>query len=271
MNHRAKKSLGQNFLVDQNYQQKIIDALELQPEDRLLEIGPGTGALTHHLVGNVKHLTAIELDDALFASLQRQYGQRADVSLIHQDVLTEDLSAFASHKVVGNIPYNITSPLIFKLLERENRPISMVLMVQKEVADRIVAPAGEKDYGALTIGIQSVAGTERLFNVPRGAFRPVPNVDSAVVRIVPRNPPNLTPRQEDDLRELTRSAFSWRRKQLQNILRNADGYGLDAEQLAAVENILNTPMTKRPEQLTPDAFVQLSKLLRERGFPSTSS
>jgi 16S rRNA (adenine1518-N6/adenine1519-N6)-dimethyltransferase len=266
---RAKKSLGQNFLVDPNYQRKIIEALHLGPQDTVIEIGPGTGALTDHIVGSVAHFIAIELDDQLAAALQRKYGGREDFTLIHQDVMEVDLGDVADTKVVGNIPYNITSPLIFRLLERDVRPRELVLMVQKEVADRIVSPAGASDYGALTVGIQSVADVERLFVVPRGAFRPVPNVDSAVVRIVPHRPPALSASEELDLRSLTRAAFSWRRKQLQNILRNADGFGLSPDDVQRIEQRTGLRMTDRPEQVSPARFIELSRVLRALGFPTS--
>lgn len=265
---RAKKSLGQNFLVDPNYQRKIVDALDLRPDDAVLEIGPGTGALTHHIVGTVRNVTAIELDDQLAENLTKQYRGRADFELIHQDVMTVDLSPYRDRKVIGNIPYNITSPLIFKLLERDHRPRQMVLMVQKEVADRIVSPPGSGDYGALTVGVQSVASAERILVVPSGAFRPSPKVDSAVVRIVPHDPPALSLQEESDLRTLTRAAFSWRRKQLQNILRNAHGFGLTAEQLQMVGTRAKLTMTNRPEQLTPLQFIDLMRALRALGYPS---
>jgi 16S rRNA (adenine1518-N6/adenine1519-N6)-dimethyltransferase len=266
---RAKKSLGQNFLVDPNYQRKIIEALKLEPHDSVIEIGPGTGALTDHIVGSVAHFTAIELDDQLAAALQRKYGTRDDFTLIHRDVMETDLGDVANTKVVGNIPYNITSPLIFRLLERDVRPRELVLMVQKEVADRIVSPAGQGDYGALTVGIQSVANVERLFVVPRGAFRPAPNVDSAVVRIVPQQPPALSASEELDLRSLTRAAFSWRRKQLQNILRNAEGYGLSPDDVQHIEERTGLRMTDRPEQVSPARFIELSRELRALGFPTS--
>lgn len=267
---RAKKSLGQNFLVDPNYQRKIIEALELQPDDDVIEIGPGTGALTHHIVGDVRRFTAIELDDQLAEALQKQYGARDDFRLIHQDVMTVDLGDVSRTKVVGNIPYNITSPLIFKLLERTARPALLILMVQKEVADRIVAPPGDGDFGAMTVGVQSVASAERLFVVPRGAFRPAPNVDSAVVRIVPHQPPTLAAPEETDLRTLTRAAFSWRRKQLQNILRNAEGYGLDAAQVTQVQNATGLTMSDRPERVSPASFITLTRVLRQLGFPTVT-
>jgi 16S rRNA (adenine1518-N6/adenine1519-N6)-dimethyltransferase len=265
---RAKKSLGQNFLVDPNYQRKIIDALALEPDDAVIEIGPGTGALTQHIVGKVRSFTAIELDDQLAAALQKEYGERPGFRLIHQDVMTVDLGDVSQSKIVGNIPYNITSPLIFKLLEREARPRELLLMVQKEVADRIVAQAGGGEFGALTVGVQSVANVERLFVVPRGAFRPAPNVDSAVVRIVPHRPIPLSPAEELDLRALTRAAFSWRRKQLQNILRNAEGYAMTTEQVQQIAERTGLRLSDRPEQVTPAQFIALARELRALGYPT---
>ena len=268
---RAKKSLGQNFLVDPNYQKKIIDALDLHENDELIEIGPGTGAITQHMVGKVRRFTAIELDDQLAAALRDRYADVPSFHLVHQDVMTVPLDEITRNvetvKVVGNIPYNITSPLIFRLLERQHRPAMIVVMVHMEVADRIVAPPGEKEFGALSVGIQAVADAERLFNVPRGAFRPVPNVESAVVRIVPRRPLRLTPAEETDLRDLTRATFAMRRKQLQKILRSAQGYELSPDQVAALEKEVDYELTLRPEQLSAAQFVELSGKLRQLGYP----
>jgi len=268
---RAKKSLGQNFLVDTNYQKKIIDALDLHDDDELIEIGPGTGAITQHMVGKVRRFTAIELDDQLAAALRDRYSDVPSFHLVHQDVMTVPLDEITHNveavQIVGNIPYNITSPLNFRLLERQHRPAMIVVMVQKEVADRIVAPPGDKDFGALSVGIQAVAEAERLFNVPRGAFRPVPNVESAVVRIVPRRPLRLTPAEEADLRKLTRATFAMRRKQLQKILRSAQGYELSPDDIAALEKEVDYELTRRPEQLSAAQFVDLSGKLRQMGYP----
>ena len=271
---RAKKSLGQNFLVDPNYQQKIVDALQLREEDELIEIGPGTGAITQHMVGRVQRFTAIELDDQLAAALRDRYSDNPSFHLVHQDAMEVPLASLVGNietaKVVGNIPYNITSPLVFKLLERDARPAMFVFMVQKEVADRIVAPPGDKDFGALSVGVQAVADAERLFVVPKGAFRPVPKVDSAVVRIVPRRPYALSVREETDLRALTRAAFAMRRKQFQKILRSAEGFELTPEQVGILEQQMGT-LTVRPEELSAAQFVQLSKALRILGYPTTES
>lgn len=268
---RAKKSLGQNFLVDPNIQAKIVAALDPGPADEVLEIGPGTGALTRHLAGAVRRLVAIELDDRLVAILRQEFSTAPGVEIIHADALTRNLGELsedvAALKVVGNIPYNITTPLIFWLLEHPVRPERIVLMIQKEVADRILAPPGEKAYGALSVGVRAVANVERLFNVGRGAFRPVPDVDSTVIRITPRRPSPLTPDEEADLRTLTRTTFSWRRKQLQKILRTAPEYGLDSEALARIATATGIDLDLRPESLEPQDFIRLTRALRDEGRP----
>ena len=268
---RAKKSLGQNFLVDPNYQRRIVTALEAGPSDTVLEIGPGTGALTQHLVGTVRRLILVEKDDALVHDLRARYGERTDVEIVHGDALDIDfvdlLGKPADARIIGNIPYNITSPLLFRVLERAHRPRRLVVMVQKEVADRIVAAPGDKQYGALSVGVRTVAEAVRLFVVPRGAFRPAPNVDSAVLRIDPVAPPPLTASEEGDVRTLTRAAFGWRRKQLQRILRDAPEYTLDSDAVSTLEQAMGVPFTVRPEELSPDDFVRLARGLRALKAP----
>ena len=267
---RAKKSLGQNFLIDPNIQRKIVESLAPTAQDTVVEIGPGLGALTHHLVELVDRLIAIELDDQLAERLQTELGGRDNFTLVHADALEVDFATLglpASYKAIGNIPYNITTPLIFKLLERGTRPSSIVLMVQKEVAIRVAAPPGDKDYGALSVGVQSIAEAERLFTVGRGSFRPAPNVDSAILRITPFDPPALSAAEEDDLRTLTRTAFGQRRKQLQKILRSAPVYECTPDLLSGVEQEADVTLTDRPENLSPDAFIRLSRALRRHGLP----
>jgi 16S rRNA (adenine1518-N6/adenine1519-N6)-dimethyltransferase len=261
---RPKKSLGQNFLVDRNLQRRIVDALGAGPDDEVLEIGPGRGALTAHLVGRVRRLVLVELDDDLVEALQVAYGERPDVEVVHADVLsvrTEGLSASpAALRVVGNIPYNITTPILFHLLRRP-RPAVILLMIQKEVAERLTAAPGTSEYGALSVGVRTVATVERVVNVPRGAFRPVPRVDSAVVRITPLDPPPLDETEEVRLRTLTRAAFQWRRKQLQKILRDHPDLLLPEARLPALEAEAGYSFTARPETLSPEGFVRLSRLV----------
>lgn len=259
---RAKKSLGQNFLVDGNLQRKIVRTLATRPSDHVLEIGPGHGALTEHLAGTVAHLTLVELDDALSEALASRYQGRADVTVIHDDILRVPLADRvddpAALIVVGNIPYNITSPILFHLLERP-RPARILLMVQAEVADRIAARAGTAAYGALAVGVQSVASARVAFKVPRTAFRPVPGVDSAVVEIVPHAPPRLSVDDEKRLRVLTRAIFQWRRKQMQKILRDHPDLGGGGTPPDADIDALGLDLTRRPETFTPDELLALAR------------
>lgn len=264
--HRPRRSLGQNFLIDPNLQRKIVDALEPLPSDTVLEIGPGTGALTRHLVDRVGHVIAIEKDDELADELRVQFAASPGFTLVHGDALLVDFAHVAGPadhvKVVGNIPYNITTPLIFRLLAHEWRPACLVLMVQREVAERILANPGDREYGALTVGVRTVAHVERLFHVGRSAFRPVPGVDSTVIRITPLRPPPLSHPDEEHVRALTRVAFSRRRKQLQKILRSAPEYALDPERADDVLRSLGIEPDARPETLAPDTFVALARALR---------
>jgi 16S rRNA (adenine1518-N6/adenine1519-N6)-dimethyltransferase len=261
---RAKRSLGQNFLVDVNLQRKIVAALQAGPLDEVLEIGPGVGALTRHLAGTVRRLVLVELDTQLAARLSEEFAGDRRVEVINRDVLEVPLEEISEDparlRVIGNIPYNITTPILFSLLERRPRPAEIVLMVQREVADRILEPAGSKTYGALAVGVQSVAEVSRVLNVSREAFRPVPDVMSSVVKIVPHQPPRLTPEDEAALRQLTRAAFQQRRKQFQRILR--DAWNLSPQQVAEVGRQAGMDLVQRPETFSPAKFIDLARVLR---------
>lgn len=264
--HRARKSLGQNFLVDPNLQRKIVGAVGAGPDDEVLEIGPGRGALTEHLAGTVRRLVLVELDDILAGRLRERFSGDPSVVLVHGDVLdvtlSEVLENTAGARVVGNIPYNITTPIIFHLLSRP-RPESIVLMVQDEVADRLVADVGTKAYGALSVGVRAVAHVEKLFRVRRGAFRPVPGVDSAVVRITPFRPAPMPEAREAALRTLVRACFQWRRKQLGKILRDHPDLRVEPTAIeGALAEVGATPR-ERPERLAPEAFTRLTETLPE--------
>jgi 16S rRNA (adenine1518-N6/adenine1519-N6)-dimethyltransferase len=269
---RAKRSLGQNFLVDPNLQRKIVDALDLGHGDTVLEIGPGRGALTDRLGERLAdldgRLIAVELDDDLADQLRHTFDDRDDVDIVHADFLAWDpahMDPDRTLKVVGNIPYNITSPILFRVLEWRPVPERIVLMVQKEVADRLLAAPGGKAYGALTVGVRAQARVDRLFAVGRNAFRPVPAVDSAVIRITPR--PASGPGTGPPLRALTRAAFGMRRKQLQKILRTAPGYGLAQDAADRVLAGVGLQPQDRPESLEPETFVHLAAALERLGYP----
>ncbi|HIF21958.1 MAG TPA: ribosomal RNA small subunit methyltransferase A, partial [Gemmatimonadetes bacterium] len=215
---------------------------------------------THHLIGTVQRLILIELDNELAASWTAEVAERDDVCVVHGDVLGQPfwqhVQTPTEALVVGNIPYNITSLIIFRLLERP-RPREIVLMVQQEVAERLTAAVGSKAYGALTVGVRSVATVKRLFGVRRGAFRPVPGVDSAVIRISPLHPEPLLADDEHRLRTIVRSAFQWRRKQMGKILRDHPGLSVPVRRLAGIAESAGFALNDRPERLSPEAFIRL--------------
>lgn len=276
-----KRSLGQNFLVDPNLQRKIAGAVGGQAGaagdragDRVLEIGPGRGALTRHLVQRGGQLWAVELDDQLAAALAARYREDPRVTVVHGDVLRVDLPALTGDwpatRVVGNIPYNITTPILFRLLAPPC-PAEIVVTVQAEVAARMLAGPGSRTYGALSVGVSLHAQAARLFKVPRHAFRPVPKVESAVVRLTPYAPPRLSPPMAAKVRRLVRAAFSWRRKQIKTILARhpelrpacggspADGGAPDAALDALKARGVSS--TARPEELSPEDFTALAEAL----------
>lgn len=265
MHHRPKKSLGQNFLVDGNLQRKIVEALDSKAGDEVLEIGPGLGALTQHLVGRCQSLILVELDRDLADALNGRFGGIQGVRIINGNILELHPEALthrvADLKVVGNIPYNITTPILFHLLTRP-RPKEVLLMVQKEVGERILAAPGTSAFGALSVGVRSVANVERVLRVPASAFRPVPAVDSVVIRVRPRRPEPLTPDEEISLRSLTRMAFQQRRKQFQSILRNWPEVKLSHKQICALESTTGFDLRQRPETFSPEEFIFLSRALQ---------
>ncbi len=248
------RRLGQHFLSDPSILDRIIDALQPTLRDTVIEIGPGRGSLTRRLAQRVGHVVAIERDAALVARLAVEGPPSVEV--VEGDALAVDWRGLVEgpFKVVGNIPYYITSPLIDKALEAP-RPVCIVFLVQREVADRLVAEPGGKAFGALTVGVQTAARVERLFVVPAGAFRPAPAVDSAVVRLTPLPEPLLGDAQAAAFRQFTQAVFGRRRKQVGGILRSLTGR--DPDEIAAVLADLGVASTARPETLLPATFVAL--------------
>jgi 16S rRNA (adenine1518-N6/adenine1519-N6)-dimethyltransferase len=220
--------------------------------------------LTRHLAGTVRRLVLVELDDQLAAGLAESYRGRPDVTVVHGDImavsLADQVASPPALKVIGNIPYNITTPILFRLLERP-RPLEIVLMVQEEVAERIVAEPGSSAYGALAVGVQSVARAQRLFRVGRRAFRPVPRVDSAVIRVSPCRPEPLDAEEEERLRAVVRAVFQWRRKQLGKILRDHPDLRVPEDAVRALARDCGVDLEVRPERLSPEDFIRLSSTL----------
>ena len=256
----VRKSLGQHFLHDQTVLERIAESAQLTGSETVIEIGPGRGALTDLLVERAGRLIAIEYDRALASQLVARYTTRKNVEIVQADVLTVDFGALAKgpYRLIGNVPYYLTTPIIFQALEPP-RPDLAVYLVQREVADRLVSPPGSKEYGALTINVGAVANVEIMFLVAATSFKPPPKVESAVVRITPRAVPLVPPDQEAKFRALVQSIFTMRRKQMQRIMRSL--WNLDAE--AATERLARAgidPMA-RPETLDIAAFARLLALV----------
>jgi 16S rRNA (adenine1518-N6/adenine1519-N6)-dimethyltransferase len=265
---RAKRSLSQNFLTDPNLRRKIVEELQASPRDVVLEIGAGHGELGSLLVDRVAELVLVEKDDALIPGLESRFAGHGGVRVVHGDALEMDLTSYVprgrTYRVLSNLPYAITTPLLFRILELRPPPARVVVTVQIEVAERIVAAPGTRAYGALSVGVQ-VRGTARIaFRIGRRAFRPVPAVDSATVVIEPAARA-LSAEEEMALRRLTRVAFGWRRKQLQKILRSAPEYRLRPEEVADEAAAVGFDERTRPEALDPAAFLSLSRALERVG------
>lgn len=263
MTPRAKRALGQNFLVDANLQRKIVDELGAGPDDVVLEVGPGHGELSAHLVGRVHRAVLVEKDRDLAAALRARWGAETGVEIVEGDALALDLSRWIEPgrdlRVLSNVPYNVTSPLIFAFLGIRPSPRRIVVTVQREVAERVVAPPGSRTYGALSVGVQAVAGVRVAFQIGRRAFRPVPDVTSSVLRIEPDRY-RVESLDLAALRTVTRVLFGRRRKQLQKILRTAPEFQGRGDPAAILSSLGLSPAA-RPETLSGAQFIALADAL----------
>ena len=259
----TRKSLGQHFLTDRRILGRIADALHLTGSETVLEIGAGRGALTDILADRAGRLIAIEYDRALADILRQRYAKRGHVLIAEADVLEISLGELAAgpYVLVGNVPYYITTPILFHALVPPRADRS-VYLVQKEVADRLCARPGTKEYGALTVNVGAVARAESLFKVPAGAFNPPPKVDSAVVRITPLAEPLVTPAEERPFRLLVQGAFGMRRKQMRRVLRSL--YSVSADVADAVLAATGIDPEVRPETLSPEQFAALLRAFKSR-------
>lgn len=250
---KAKKSLGQHFLVDAHYIARIVAAIQPQADERMVEIGPGPGALTRPLLQTLAQLDVVEVDRDMVTRLQNEFP--ADRLRVHAvDALVFDFASLGPGlRVVGNLPYNISSPLLFHLAESAASIIDMTFMLQKEVVDRMAATADTPEYGRLSVMLQSRFKVSKLFNVPPGAFQPPPKVDSAIVRLVPLTPQEIPYRNAKVFADVVARAFGQRRKTLRNTLK-----GLADE---AVFLELNIDPRRRGETLSVHEFAALANCL----------
>ena len=249
----AKKSLGQHFLVDRGIIASIVRAVDPKPGDRLVEIGPGQGAITFPLLDVHHELTVIEFDRDLIFPLTEAARAHGTLEILHRDVLDVDFTALANEgviRLVGNLPYNLSSPILFHALDHAPAITDMTFMLQKEVVDRMAAEPGSKVYGRLSVMLQAYCEVIPLFDVPPAAFRPPPKVDSAVVRLVPRDPATIGIDDRDLFARVVRDAFGQRRKTLRNALSQV----CDAAMIEAA----GVRPDARAEQLPVADFVRLS-------------
>jgi 16S rRNA (adenine1518-N6/adenine1519-N6)-dimethyltransferase len=264
MSVRPRKRFGQHWLKDETVLARILDAAALGPDDRVLEIGPGTGILTRRLLERAGEVIAVEIDRDLQERLKRTMGERRNFTLIGGDFLSLDPGDLpGANKVVANIPYNITGPILEKLLGSISRPREpayrvIVLLVQKEVADRLVAVPSTKAYGGLSVRVQYLADCERVADVGRSAFSPPPKVDSAVIRLLPR-PYSAPVERPRELETLLALGFANRRKMLRNNLKSA----IDPEILTQILIELKINPSCRAEDLSLSQWIALYRRARD--------
>lgn len=273
---RMQKKYGQNFLIDANILTKIVEAAQITKEDTVLEIGPGIGTMTQYLAEAADRVIAVEIDRDLIPILEETLAPYDNVSLLCADILKVDLTKLVNEngggplKVVANLPYYITTPIIMALFESHIPLTSITVMVQSEVADRMQTGPGSKDYGALSLAVQYYAKPEIVARVPASCFTPRPNVDSTVVRLVKHEKPPVKAEDEDWLFGIIRASFNQRRKTLANGLANAGGLGVSREQVESVLEGMGLSKTVRGETFTLERFAELSNRLlqvkREGGF-----
>jgi 16S rRNA (adenine1518-N6/adenine1519-N6)-dimethyltransferase len=257
--HLPKKSLGQHFLKDPHYLRQIADAARLGPDDQVIEIGPGLGHLTNELATRSRRLIVIELDDRLILPLRETFAGMPNVEIVHGDALTFDYRALAgTWKVVANLPYYIATPLIQRLLDQRAAFTLLTLMIQKEVAERIAATPGGKEYGFLSVLVQYHAVPHIEFLVPSGAFTPRPKVDSAVITLMVRERPEFIAASETLFQRVLAAAFGKRRKTLRNAL---GALGIPREVLEKVARDAAVDLGRRAETLYVAEFVRLANAI----------
>jgi 16S rRNA (adenine1518-N6/adenine1519-N6)-dimethyltransferase len=256
---RAKKSLGQNFLKDPHYLAKIADSARIWTRDLVLEIGPGLGHLTHVLAARAEKVLALELDARLIPLLLKEFAENRNVEIVEADALEYPYASLTGKwKVVANLPYYISTPIIQKLLGHRDKFDTLTLMLQKEVAERIASPPGGKEYGYLSVLVQLYAEPRIEFMVPAEAFTPKPEVDSAVITLDIRSAPAASLGDEGYFLRVVKAAFSQRRKTLRNSLKQLD---VSKERMAAVLDKTGIDLSRRAETLSVEEFAVLADFL----------
>lgn len=267
-NFNFQKKFGQNFLIDSHVLNKIIAGAQVTKEDMVLEIGPGIGTMTQYLAEAARQVVAVEIDRNLIPVLKETLGDYDNVTVINEDILKLDLAGLADAynggkpiKVVANLPYYVTTPIIMGLFESHVPVDNVTVMVQKEVAKRMEARPGSKDYGALSVAVQYYAQPYIVANVPCNCFMPRPNVDSAVIRLTCHEKPPVDTPDEHLMFRIVRAAFNQRRKTLVNAINNSPELSMDKVQVQEALAAMGLSATVRGEALSLDQFAKLSELL----------
>ena len=267
-NFRFQKKFGQNFLIDTHVLEKIIESAGITKDDFVLEIGPGIGTMTQYLCENAREVMAVEIDQNLIPILGETLSEYDNVTVVNEDILKLDIARVAKEhndnkpiKVVANLPYYITTPIIMGLFESHVPLESITVMVQKEVADRMQSGPGSKEYGALSLAVQYYSKAEIVANVPPNCFMPRPNVGSAVIRLTCHEEAPVEVDDEKLMFKIIRASFNQRRKTLQNGINNAPGLNFNKEQVVAALDEMGLVPTIRGEALTLEQFAKLSNLL----------
>ena len=267
-NFSFQKKFGQNFLIDTRILEKIIEEAHITQDDCVLEIGPGIGTMTQYLAENARHVVAVEIDKTLIPILEDTLSEYDNVTVLNADILKTDIQAICDEynngkpiKVVANLPYYITTPIIMGLFESHVPLKSITIMVQKEVADRMKEGPGSKDYGALSLAVQYYANPEIVAEVSPNCFIPRPNVGSAVIRLTRYENPPVDVKDERFMFVLIRASFNQRRKTLSNGLSNA-GLGISREDVTKALDKMGLSPTVRGEALTLEQFADLSNILK---------
>ncbi len=267
-NFDFQKRFGQNFLIDEHVIEKIMRAADLTEEDCILEIGPGIGTMTQYLAETAREVIAVEIDKNLIPILEDTLSGYSNIIIRNEDILKVDINALVNQynqgkpiKVVANLPYYITTPIIMGLFEKNVPLESMIVMVQKEVAERMQVGPGTKDYGALSLAVQYYAEPEIVANVPPNCFIPRPNVGSAVIKLTRHRQPPVKTKDEAALFRMIRASFNQRRKTLINSLRNASDLSYEKEEIEMALKQMDLPLTIRGEALNLEQFARLTDIL----------
>lgn len=277
-NFNFQKKFGQNFLIDTRVLEEIIDAAEITKDDFVLEIGPGIGTMTQYLCEAAREVVAVEIDTNLIPILKDTLSAYDNVEVLNQDILKVDIASLAKErnndrpiKVVANLPYYITTPIIMGLFESRVPIDSITIMVQKEVADRMQEGPGSKEYGALSLAVQYYAKPEIVVNVPPSCFMPQPKVGSAVIRLTRHEQSPVEVEDEKLMFQVIRASFNQRRKTLANGLNNFGSFGLSKEEIQSCIEELGVPVNIRGEALSLEQFAELANIINRHRQQANST